>query len=328
MILVTGATGLLGNNIVREALARQMAVRVYVRGHGPRIELQDLPIEVHRGELTDPNAMIQAAQGCSAVIHCAAMVHFGFRKLAESRQANVIGTQAVIDACKATNCRLIHVSTLDTLPAAVSPDQPINEQSSGVPKTRCDYVVSKTEAEAAVVAAVQEGLDALITHPGLMFAPYDWKPSSGALMATVAKAPWVPAPTGTSSVCDARDVANALLNALQCGVKGEHYILAGENISYQNLIQRIVAVMHQKKKVFRMGPIIPAAAKVVDLWNRVTGAQEGQFNGAVVAMSQLHHAYDSSKAERVLNYRRRPLDESLADAWAWLSQRLQTNKKS
>ncbi len=65
-----------------------------------------------------------------------------------------------------------------------------------------------------------------------------------------------------------------------------------------------------------MGPVIPAAARMVDLWYRLPGTQEKLFNGAAIAMGGLHHEYDSSKAERELAYAHRPLDETLRDAWA------------
>ncbi len=212
----------------------------------------------------------------------------------------------------------MYISTVDTLPAATSPTQPLSENDSGVPKIECTYVISKREAERKVVEVCSEGLDAVIVHPGFMLAPYDWKPSSGALFLAVAKAPFVVSPRGTASVCDARDVAAAIVNSIEQGSTGGHYILAGENIPYPELCERILSVIGRQKRVFRMGPVIPAAAGVVDAWYRVSGAQEGLFNGAAIAMGSLHHAYVSTKAEQELNYRRRPIDDTLRDAWQWL----------
>lgn len=321
MILVTGATGLLGNNVVRELLARGEQVRVLVRGAAQRPELEGLDVEVINGELDDEAVVQRAVSGCRAVVHSAALIHIGYTRLEEARRVNVSGTRTLAAACRAAGCRMIHVSTVDTLPAAVTIDQPIDEQSSGVAKTVCTYVVSKRESDEVVTAACLEGLDAVIVHPGFMLGPYDWKPSSGSLMLAVKRAPVVVAPRGTTSVCDARDVAAAIANSIAAGRSGEHYILAGMNIGYPELCERIVSVMRDPKRVFRMRKVIPAVARVVDLWNRTTGARERSFNGAALAMAHLHHAYDSSKAERELEYRRRPLDETLVEAWEWLNQR-------
>ena len=321
MYLVTGATGLLGNCVVRELLNRGEQVRVYVRGQAQRAELAGLAVETVSGELDDLAALERAVTGCSAVVHCAAMIHIGYTRLDEARRANVTGTANIAEACRRAGCRLIYVSTVDTLSAAFSASAPLCENMPGIAKTVCTYVVSKQEAETAMKAACASGLDGLIVHPGFMLGPYDWKPSSGALMLAVRKAPAVVAPRGTASVCDARDVAAAIANSISAGVSGEHYILAGTNIGYPELCEHMLRIMQRRKRVFRMGPVIPAAARMVDSWTRWTGARELQFNGAAIAMGQLHHAYDSSKAERDLGYRRRPLDETLSDAWNWLQER-------
>ena len=324
MILVTGATGLLGNSVVRELLSRGKSVRVLARadrlGGNHRVELDGLDIELVTGDLNDVAAVDRAVEGCTAVIHSAAMVHIGYQRLAEARLANVQGTSTIVQACKRVGCRLVHVSTVDTLPAAKSAAQPLGENDSGLPKVACTYVISKKESENKVVEACRSGLDAIIVHPGFMLAPFDWKPSSGALLLAVYKAPVVVAPRGTASVCDARDVAAALVNSIEMGESGQHYILAGENLAYTDLCRRIVEVIGQPKRVFRMGPVIPAAARLADVWYRFSGAHEKLFNGAAIAMGNLHHAYDSSKAQQQLRYHRRPLDETLRDAWQWLAQ--------
>ncbi len=324
MILVTGATGLLGNSVVRELLQRGQKVRVLARpnrdGSAERPELAGLNVQMFTGDLNDAAAVQRAVEGCQAVIHSAAMVHIGYQRLEEARRANVQGTETVALACRRAGCRLVHVSTVDTLPAAQTPDKPLSEEDPGVPKIACTYVISKRESEAKVVEACQQGLDAVIAHPGFMLAPYDWKPSSGAMFLAVNKSPVIVAPRGTASVCDARDVAAALVNSIDMGTSGQHYILAGENLGYPELCSRMVAVIGKPKRVFRMGPVIPAAAWLADNWYRFSGAQEGLFNGAAIAMGGLHHAYDSSKAQQQLGYQRRPIEETLRDAWQWLQQ--------
>lgn len=320
MLLVTGATGLLGNCVVRELLAGGQRVRVLVRGSPSRRELAGLDVEVVGGSIEDAATTMQAAQGCSAAIHCGALIHIGYQQLAESRRVNVAGTRNMIAACTAAGARLIHVSTVDTLPAAYDAEHPLDEAAPGLAMTECAYVISKREAEAAVAEACRAQLDGVIVHPGLMLGPYDWKPSSGAMLLAMVKAPVLIVPRGTASVCDARDVAAAVVRAVTLGRRGEHYILAGENIGYPELSRRMLAVAEQSKKIFRMGPVIPAVARMVDAWNKVTGCREGMFNGAAIAMGMLHHAYDSSKARAELNYQTRPLEETLRDAWQWLRQ--------
>ena len=79
---------------------------------------------------------------------------------------------------------------------------------------------------------VKEGLDAVIVQPGYMLGPWDWKPSSGQMLLQVASRFTPLAPRGGMSLCDARDVAQGILAAVQRGECGRNFILAGHNMSY------------------------------------------------------------------------------------------------
>lgn len=332
MILVTGATGLLGNTVVRELLSRNLTVRVLVRRNTPKAAIEGLAVEVHYGELNDANAVERAVDGCSAVIHSAALIHIGWQKMEQSKQVNVEGTRKIAEACKRQSIRLVYISTVDTLPAAESITQPICESDSmllqdstlkpvrGVRKSACAYVVSKSTAEIVVRKMVDEGLNCIIIQPGFMLGPYDWKPSSGRMMLQVSRAPMLIAPCGGCSVCDARDVAIAVVNAITFGTSGETFITAGENMTYQRLWEHILNVAGIKKRVRMGGGIIARWGRLIDVFNSIRGF-EGEVNGALIEMGNLYHYYDSSRAEACLHYRRRPLDHTLRDAWQWLSQR-------
>lgn len=321
MIFVTGATGLLGNCIVRELCDRGQRPRVLCRPQTPRTPLDGLDIDIVQGDVEQPEILNKAIEGCSAVIHAAAMIHIGWDRLDASRRVNVAGTASIVRACSASNVRLVHVSTVDTLPAAVDRQHPISESyREGVAKPRCTYVISKTESEQVVTDAIEAGLDAVIIHPGFMLGPWDWKPSSGRMMLEVNRAPIVAAPPGGCSVCDARDVAAAIVASVAEGARGEHYILAGENMSYQQLWTRMLHTTGRRRRVHQLGKRIRWIGKGIDLVNRSGFVREGDVNGASIQMGSIFHYYDSSKAEQQLNYRRRPVEETLADAWQWLSR--------
>lgn len=317
---VTGATGLLGNSIVRELCARGLTVRVLCRPGSPRTPFKDLPVEFIEGDLNQPTVLDTGIAGCTAVLHCAAMIHLGWTQLEESRRVNVAGTQNIVDACLRHGCRLIHVSTVDTLPSARSQSAPIDERGlDGVPKVRCSYVISKTEAEQVVRDAIdRRQLDAVIVHPGFMLGPNDWKPSSGRMFLRVTQAPLVAAPPGGCSLCDAREVAKACVNAVEQGVRGESYILAGENLKFRELWKRMLRIAGSRKRVLRLGKRIRWGGTVIDWVNRYFSLPERDVNGATLGMANLYHYYDSSKAQLALEYKPQLTDEGLAETWEWL----------
>lgn len=334
MILVTGATGLLGNCIVRELLARNEPVRVLCRKNTPRTPIEGLDVQIHDGDLSNSEVIDRAVEGCKAVIHSAAMIHIGWQFVTESREVNVEGTRRIVDACIKHQAKLIHISTVDTMFAALSADLPIKESDPrpsltaskseweyGVNKMACAYVISKTEAEQVVRDATSRGLAASIVHPGFMLGPYDWKPSSGRMMLEISKAPILLAPAGGCSVCDARDVAAASVNAIDLGVNGESYILAGDNLTYQRLWQLMLTACGKRRTVRVAGRrFLESVGKVIDTTNRVLRLNERDLNGAMIGMGNLFHFYNSSKAMRQLKYQRRPIETTLQDAWDWLKK--------
>ena len=260
------------------------------------------------------------------------MIHIGWQQIAESREVNVEGTRRIVDACMKHHAKLVHVSTVDTMLAARSIERPIteadprpsdfdsvNEPVFGSRKLPCAYVISKTEAEQVVRAACASGLQASVVHPGFMLGPYDWKPSSGRMMREISKAPILLAPSGGCSVCDARDVAAASVNAIAMGQTGKSYILAGDNLTYQQLWQKMMVAMGKSRTVRVAGrQFLNRVGKTIDFAISTLRLKERDLNGAMIGMGNLFHFYDSSLAMRDLKYERRPVEVTLKDAWEWL----------
>jgi len=285
--------------------------------------LEGLDVEVVEGDLADADLLNRATRGCEAVIHSAAFIHIGWTRLSESRQVNVEGTRHLVEACLSHGLKMVHVSTVDTFPAAASMATPVDElTSAGVSKVPCSYVISKREADEVVRCAVRKHqLRATIIHPGFMLGPFDWKPSSGRLMLGVVKAPLAIAPSGGCSLCDPRDVASAIVKAVDRGREGESYITAGENMTYRELWRRILATAGRKRNVYSPSLVLSLTGWVTDSVVKILALKEGDINGAAIAMGRLFHYYNSAKAQQELDYQVRPWEASLTDAWRWLCRR-------
>jgi dihydroflavonol-4-reductase len=319
LTLVTGSTGLLGNNVVRMLLERGQAVRVLVReGCDPR-PLEGLSVEVVRGDVRDADAVRRACQGVDGVVHSAAHVRIGWTGRELYRAINVEGTRNVASAAAEAGARMVHVSTIDTL-GCRSLEHPADEDTPPNEGPPVPYVITKREAEQVVLDAVTRGLAACIVHPGFMLGPWDWKPSSGQLLLAVTHRGCFIAPRGSLGACDVRDVATAVVNALDRGIPGRRYITSGPAISYGRAMRLFAEVIGTRAPFTPPGPLTFAViGRVCDLWTRLTG-HEPPVNSAAIRMARVPKSYSSARAEKELGYQIRPLRQTVEDAWNWFRQ--------
>lgn len=316
-ILITGATGLLGNNVARLAIAQGMRVVTLSRSGRDSRALSNLDIETIQCDLgTIRESDVVQLGVFDAIIHCAAHIHIGWKFMDEAMRINRDGTEALLRVAQKNNTRFIHVSTVNTLPVG-SKTQPADEDTQGDGQVPCTYVLSKRAAEASASKAQRDGLPVIFVHPGFMLGPWDWKPSSGRMICELQKNFAPLAPSGGCSVCDPRDVAAAILQSITRGVSGRHYILAGENLTYLDLWRRIC------NAVGKSGPwtYMRLPAKVIssyggDLFNKFSRG-ESEINSAAIAMASQFHWYSSQRAIAELGYHVRPVNESIRDAVDW-----------
>lgn len=316
LTLVTGATGLLGNNVVRELLLRGQSVRVLVRESSNLRSLAKLNVEHVVGAVTDRDSVKRAVYGAGQVIHCAGHVHIGWGDLQTHRQINVEGVRNIAEAARVEGSKLIHVSSVNALGlgAKTKPATEIDAEPGIIP---CGYVVSKREAEAVIAEEIQKGLRAVTVYPGFMLGPWDWKPSSGRLLLALALLFTPFSPVGGCSVADARDVASGVLAALNRAEVGSRFILAGTNISYRQLFDLMASVTGAKGPVFPLGPVNRwIGGAFGDMLYRVTG-KEPEINSASVRISAQYHYFSSELAEKKLQYSVRPVRETIETAWKW-----------
>ena len=141
-VLVTGGTGLVGNNVVRLLSERSTPTRILVRATSDPRPLAGLDVEVAYGDVRDATAVATALEGVEFVIHAAAEVRIGWTGLAAAQAINVDGTQVVAQAARAAGVRMVHVSSVDAL--GMAPDgAPSDEDIPAAGGVLCPYVVTK-----------------------------------------------------------------------------------------------------------------------------------------------------------------------------------------
>jgi dihydroflavonol-4-reductase len=322
-VAITGASGLLGGNLAAELITAGHEV-VAIRRAGSKVaHLDHLPITWREAELADTAALIRAFDGTEAVFHCAAAVSVVREVTPAMTATNVTGTANVIDAVvEAGTARLVHTSSvvavgLSTDGRPVDETAPWNFDTEGLIDA---YAITKRRAE-EVVHAAHDRIDAVIVNPTYMFGPLDARPSSGQLLVDVVRRR-VPGTTpGYNNFVDVRDVARGMIAAWQRGRRGERYILAGHDMTYAEIMQRIAAVAGVRPPRFQIPRV---AAKVFGAFGDLV---ERLGREPLVNSTQIRYAYSdrfrfaSDKAASELGYTFGPIEPAIRDAIAWFRAR-------
>jgi dihydroflavonol-4-reductase len=178
MIVVTGATGHIGNVLVRQLLEENQEVRAVIPFGEDVSYLKNLQIEIVKGDVRDPDSLVRAFSGAEIVYHLAGIISIlpGKKRLLE--EINVRGTHNVVEACLKTGVkRMVYTSSIHALKEppqgiVITESQPYDPSS-----VIGDYAQSKAKATLEVLDAIKRGLDAVIICPTGVIGPFDYKMS-------------------------------------------------------------------------------------------------------------------------------------------------------
>lgn len=316
---VTGATGFLGTNLVRQLAAQGVEVHALKRETSDIRELDDLPVHWHIGDITD-RASLRAAcpDNVDAFFHVAADTSMWKRKNRQQNLINLDGTDNAIAVALASNAgRFIHTSSIAAYGVH---DDTITEHSEQRGKhSFCNYYRTKHLAEQAVKDAVKtHELDAVILNPcHLVGAPDQHNWSQMIRMVQEQKLPGVP--PGLGSFCDIREIARAHITAAERGRRGENYILSGVDLSFVDFIAEIGRLVNRPTPD-KATPewLLKLAGQLAVLWANVSRREPDLTpEKALIVCDQLK--VSSAKAQQELGYRADiDLRQSLQDCYEWM----------
>lgn len=168
--VITGATGFLGQHLARQLLADGKSVRIVARSADRAQPLSDLGAELVEAEIADARRLARAFDGAGVVYHLAGRLFEPGTPADTYRQTHVEGTRLVIECCRQAGVRrLVHCSTTGVL--GITGATPAGEQAPVAPTNA--YERTKLEAELLVREAIEQGLDAVVVRPGLVYGPGD-----------------------------------------------------------------------------------------------------------------------------------------------------------
>ncbi len=320
VVVITGASGHLGANLVRALLENGRHVRALV--HKDRRALTGLDVETVAGDICEPDSLYRAFNGAETVYHLAANISLMMNDWTLVKKVNVDGTQNVIDACvKCKVKKLIYFSSIHAIEAAPD-DTVINETCSLAESKDCPpYDLSKAAGERLIRSAVDRGLNAVIVNPTAIVGPYDYQPSHfGSVLTAIANRKLPALIKGGYDWVDARDVARGAMDAEAKAPAGAKYLLSGHYVSVSDVAAMIETITGSPTPQF-ITPmwLAQASAPIVTCFNRVLRRRQ-YFTRVSLRALRSNRYISHEKATRELGYNPRPFRDSLVDTLRWFQK--------
>ena len=327
-VAVTGASGHIGANLVRELLGRGYRVVALVRQSS--LALEGLDVERVNGDILDLQSLRSAFSGVEQVYHLAAWISIQPGDRDKLELINVEGTRNVIEACRDEGVStLVHFSSIhaleqEPLELAVTEDNPLVEERSGYIG---DYNLSKSRADTLVRQNDCGTLTTRIIYPTAVLGPNDFKMSLfGQVVTRLAHGKLPALVAGGFDWVDARDVAWGAVEAAEKGADGDRFMLSGHYLS----MPVVAAVISELSGVPAPKLTCPTwlaglFAPLMGGWARLTGETPLYTRDSLAAL-KANKVMSHARASRLFNYQPRPFRESMVDTLNFYSYQKQYDR--
>ncbi|MEE8157911.1 MAG: hopanoid-associated sugar epimerase [Dehalococcoidia bacterium] len=318
-VLVTGATGFIGGNLVRALKARGYDVRALVRDQSSTLTLENTGVEVVPGDVRDRESVARALEGCQAVFHCAALYTFWSLKPQEVYQVNVKGTKTVFEeALKSGVKGAVYTSTVSTI--GIPKKGVGTEEMEPSPRDLIGhYKRSKYQGEKEALRAASKGLPVVVVNPTAPVGPWDVKPTpTGGIVLDFLRGR-IPAYVNTGmNMVDVEDVATGHILALEKGQPGQRYILGNRNMTLKELLRTLESITGKKGPRLRVPINLVVALGIIDQLiegKLLRRRPRIPLEGMRVARKPMY--VSSAKAVRELGLPQSPVEGALEKAVRW-----------
>lgn len=320
-VLVTGASGFLATNVMKELLKRGYSVRAMTRSVSD-VQINNKRLETYSGNITDENDVIRAAAGCNFIIHSAAVTDPGLPGYRDYEPVNVGGSRNIALAAEKNGTRrIVYVSSANTLGYGTKKDPGTETMPVRFPFTQSHYAVSKAAAQKLMLETCRRaGTEIIVVNPAFMIGPDDIRPGSNKIILRACGKKILFIPPGGKNFIHVRDAATAVCNAVEKGRSGECYLLANENLTYREFYRKMEAVSGIRYIIIT----IPEAALLLAGFAGSIAAAAGVKTAVTATNMRIISTcnyYSGGKALRELDMPQTPVNQAISDAIAWFREK-------
>ena len=325
MILLTGATGLLGSHVLFELITAKKSVRALYRDPAKIENTRKIfgyygnadavnSVEWVKADINDFFTLVDCLADVDLVYHTAGRVTFNDRDRKTLNHIHVGGTANVVNAClEKGNIRLCHVSSIASLGDS-STGEPVTEEiiwNRG--HAASAYAISKHKAEMEVWRGISEGLDAVIVNPSVIIGPGMWMGPGRELFNKVSEGlKYYPA--GSTGYVDVRDVARIMVLLGESGISGERFIINSENLSYKDFLTFLATSLQSPVPYMPITPFLVNLAVVFESIRSLLTAGPPRITKRSFTISSETLQYSNRKILDAMNFNFIPVETSLKQA--------------
>lgn len=322
MILVTGATGLVGSHLVLHLLEKGKEVKAIFRTENNKHRVKQLfdyynklelfeTINWVEADLNDVLSLEKAFQDVDYVYHCAALVSFNPKDEEKLRKVNIEGTANIVNFCIDYNVKkLCHVSSIAALGDLKELETIINEETEWNPEVpHNDYAISKYGAEMEVWRGHQEGLQVVIVNPGVILGPLFWTEGSGDIYVKVKQE--IPFYTkGGTGFISVVDLVKTMLFLMESSVSGERFTIVAETKTFQEITNLIADKLKVKKPKYEAKKWMTAIAWRLDWFLGIFGKDRVLSKDMARSLHNVDY-FDTSKIEKIIDFEYEKVEDFL-----------------
>ena len=321
MILVTGATGFLGAELIKQLTDKQIKVRAIKRSTSkiPALITGNPLIEWVVADINEPESLADAFEDVTQVYHCAAFVSFDPKEKAKLLKINIEGTENIVTLCIENNARLLHVSSIATLGNAKKGEQITEKDFWEYDANVHSYAISKYEGEMQVWRGIAEGLNAVIVNPAVIIGKNAGFAGSGAIFKLV-KDGLKFYTDGATGIVDVEDVAKAMILLMDSDITEERFTLSADNLHYKDFFAAIANGFSIKAPATAAKPwMLGIAWRAAKFASWFTGKAPALTKDAAKSSFNLSY-YSNNKIKNTLNFEFKPLQQSILEVCQALKQ--------
>ena len=336
MILITGATGLVGSHLALQLIENGEKVRAIYRNSTSKMATKSLfelygkgnlfeDIEWIQADITDVPSLEIAFANVDSVYHCAALISFDPKDEALLRKTNIEGTANIVNFSITNGVKkLCFVSSIAALGDLKSFETIINETTEWNPeKHHSDYAISKYGAEIEIWRGQQEGLKVAVLNPGIILGPGFWNKGSGQLFSAVANGMSFYT-KGISGFVAVTDVVQLLILAMKTNldneINREQFVVIEGNYSYEVIINTISEALKVTKPRFYASPWLTKIAWRLDWIAATVFNQKRKLSKETARSSHSTDLYSNEKATTTFDFQFRNIKEYIHEIEVLLSK--------